>query len=260
MFQTLLITFREGLEAFLMVAIATLYLRKTGHYALISAVRTGLAVSVASSIALGVAMAKVGASSPAWEGILALLAAATVLWCVTHMLQMGKHIGREISAGIGEASVLDGASAWWAVFVFTVFMVGREGVESAAMLSALASSSETRQLLTGGLIGLASATGVALLWTKFGRQVNLSRFFNVTAVFMLAFAVMLVIKGFYEFTEVNLVPGIDNTYWHEVTEAYVEGGYAQIASVMLVLAPTLWLIAAHWMDVRRSRVVVGSVL
>jgi high-affinity iron transporter len=71
---------------------------------------------------------------------------------------------------------------------------------------------------------------------------------------------MLVFKGFYEFTEVNLVPGIDNTYWHEVTEAYVEGGYAQIASVMLVLAPTLWLIAAHWMDIRRSRVIVGSAL
>ena len=96
-----------------------------------------------------------------------------------------------------------------------------------------------------------------MLWSKFGRQVNLSRLFNVTAVFMLAFAAMLVLRSFYEFTEVNLIPVIDNTYWHDVSEAYVEGGYAQIASVMLVLAPTLWLIAAHLMDVRRTRAMMG---
>lgn len=258
MFQTLLITFREGLEAFLMVAIATLYLRKTGHGALISAVRIGLAMSVAGSVALGIVLARVGASSPMWEGILALLAAAMVVWCVTHMVRMGKQIGGEISIGIGEASILDGAQAWWSVFLFTLFMVGREGVESATMLSALASNSEMRQLMFGGLLGLASAGAVALLWAKFGKQVNLTRFFNVTAVFMLAFAAMLVLKSFYEFTEVSLMPGINNNYWHEATEVYVKGSYAHIASVMLVLAPTLWLIAAHWLDLRRSRTVLGS--
>ncbi len=251
MFQTLLITFREGLEAFLMVAIATLYLRKTGRLALISAVRAGLTASVAGSVALGVVLAEVGASSPTWEGTLALVAAAAVVWCVWHMLKVGKHMGSEISAAIGKTLMLDGANAWWAVFVFTFFMVGREGVETAAMLSSLAANSEMRPLLVGGLIGLATAAGLALLWAKFGRRVNLSRFFNVTAVFMLAFAAMLVLKGFYEFTEVNLIPAIDNAYWHLASSPYVEGAYAQIASVALVLAPTLWLAAAHWMDARR---------
>jgi len=253
MFQTLLITFREGLEAFLMVAIASLYLRKTGHHALVSAVRAGLAVSVIGSIALGMALANVGATSPMWEGVLALVAAAAVIWCVTHMLKMGKHMGAEISTGLGKALILDRANARWTVFAFTLFMVGREGVESAAMLSALASNSEMRQLLVGGLIGLALAGAIALLWTKYGRQVNLSRFFNVTAVFMLAFAALLVLKGFYEFTEVSLIPGIDNAYWHEVTEVYVEGSYAHLASVMLVLAPTLWLLVAHWLDRKQGR-------
>jgi high-affinity iron transporter len=253
MFQTLLITFREGLEAFLMVAVATLYLRKTDRGALIGAVRVGLVVAVACSVALGLVMAKVGASSPAWEGVLAILAAAAVIWCVTHMLRMGKQIGNEISAGIGKASMLDGSKAWWSVFAFTVFMVGREGVESAAMLSALAVDSEMRLLMVGGLAGLALAGAVALLWTKFGQQVNLSRFFNVTAVFMLAFATMLVVKGIYEFTEVGLIPGIDNDYWHDMTEVYVKGNYANFASVMLVLAPTLWLVGAHLFDLKRRQ-------
>ncbi|MEI8170887.1 MAG: FTR1 family protein [Rhodoferax sp.] len=254
----MLITFREGLEAFLMVAVATLYLRKTGRHALINAVRTGLGVSIAGSIALGVVMAKIGASSPMWEGVLALLAATAVIWCVSHMLKMGKQMGREISDGIGKASVLDGAQAWWSVFIFTLFMVGREGVESAAMLSSLAANSEMYLLLVGGLVGLISAATIALLWTKYGRQVNLTQFFNVTAVFMLAFAAMLLLKGFFEFTEVNLIPGINNAYWHDLTEAYVEGDYAQIFSVMLVLAPTLWLVATYWLDLRRNRSLMVS--
>jgi len=253
MFETLLVTFREGLEAFLMVAIATLYLRKTGHQALLGGVRAGLAVSVAGSAALGVALADIGATSPKWEGILAWVAAAAVVWCVVHVLKMGKHMGTEISAKLGDASVLDGSRAWWAVFGFTVFMVGREGIETAAMLASLSRNAELQHMAVGGAMGLVVAASVAWAWVKFGREVNLSRFFNVTAVFMLAFAAMLVLKGFHEFTEGGLVPGVDNAYWHLATEDWVEGRYAQIGSVLLVLAPTLWLVAAQWRESRSRR-------
>ena len=253
MFETLLITFREGLEAFLMVAVATLYLRKTGRLALIGGVRAGLVVSIAGSVALGVALADVGATSPMWEGILALLAAGAVVWCVTHMLKMGRQMSGEISAGLGKASVLEGPKAWWAVFGFTLFMVGREGIETAAMLAALAGNSEMRHMTAGGLIGLTLAGSVAWLWVRFGRQVNLSRFFNVTAVFMLVFAAMLVFKAFHEFTEGGLVPGIDNAWWHLATEFYVEGTFAAVTSALLVLAPTAWLVVAHLRDRKSDR-------
>ncbi len=253
MFETLLITFREGLEAFLMVAIATLYLRKTGRHDLIGGIKAGLTVSVAGSIALGVTLAGVGATSALWEGILALLAAAAVVWCVTHMLKMGKQMSGEISVGLGKVSGLDGAKAWWAVFGFTLFMVGREGVETAAMLASLAGNSELRHMLFGGLLGLSLAGTVAWLWVRFGRQVNLTRFFNVTAIFMLVFAAMLTLKAFHEFTEGGLIPNVDNAYWHLATERYVEGGYAGLISVMLVLAPTVWLLVAHLKDRVRAK-------
>ncbi len=255
MFETLLITFREGLEALLMVAVATLYLRKTGRQPLISGVRAGLVLSVAGSAGLGVALADVGASSPLWEGMLALVAAAAVVWCVVHMLRMGKHIGAEISTVLGKASVLDGAQAWWAVFGFTVFMVGREGIETAAMLASLAGSARTQGMMLGGLLGLSLAAGVAWAWVRFGRQVNLSRFFNVTTVFMLAFSALLILRSFHEFTEVALIPGIDNAYWHGLTDAYFEGEYAQIASVLLVLAPTLWLLMTTFADRKKTQTV-----
>ena len=254
MFQTLLITFREGLEAFLVVAIATLFLRKTGRDALVAAVRSGLAVSVAGSVLLGWLLARIGAMSPLWEAWLALAAAAAVVWCVLHMRKMGRHMGGEISKGLDHASLAGGGGGWWAVFGFTVFMVGREGVETATMIAALASSDQLRNLAIGGVLGIALAAAVAWGWVKFGKQVNLSRFFNVTSVFMLAFAALLVLKAFHEFTEGGLVPLIDNAYWHAATESFAEGPLAQVISVLLVLAPTAWLIVAHWRDQRSPQI------
>jgi high-affinity iron transporter len=107
-------------------------------------------------------------------------------------------------------------------------------------------------MMTGGLVGLSLAATVAWAWAKFGRQVNLSRFFNVTAIFMLAFAAMLALRAFYEFTEIALIPGLDNSYWHGVTEAYVEGEYAQIVSLLLVLMPSLWLGVTYVLDRKKT--------
>lgn len=252
MFETVLISFREGLEAFLMVAVATLFLRRTGRDALVSAVQSGLILSIAGSAILGYLLAQVGSMSPLWEGTLALLAAVAVVWCVVHMRKMGRHMSAEITGGLGKASVLDGANAWMAVFGFTCFMVGREGVETAAMLASLANNADMRLMAMGGTVGVALAGSVAWAWVRFGRKVDLSRFFNVTGVFMLVFSVLLVVKAFHEFSEANVFPGIDNAYWHAVTEPYVDGAYAQFASVLLVLAPTCWLLWGHWRDQRSS--------
>ena len=54
MFQALLICFREGLEAFLVIAIATLYLRKAHNLSLLGAVRWGVFTALLACAALGV--------------------------------------------------------------------------------------------------------------------------------------------------------------------------------------------------------------
>lgn len=248
MFSTLLITFREGLEAFLMLAVATLYLRKTERPALINAVRVGLGMALALSVVLGLALSKFGESSPTSEGALALLATIAVVCCVFHMLRAGKGMGGEISAGMAKATVLDGPNAWVSVFSFTLFMVGREGIESATMLASLAGNSEMRPMFIGGVLGLGIAAAVSMLWVRYGKKVNLSRFFNVTAVFMLAFATTLLLKSLCEFTEVGIVPGLDNFYLHELIVPLVEGKNSQVISLLLVLGPTLWLTCAHFFD------------
>ena len=248
MFQTLLIAFREGLEALLVVAIATLYLRRTGRAHLLSAIRSGLALAVVLSIGLGIVLSRIGAMSPAAEGVMALLAAAAVAWCVLHMMKAGKTMGKEITARLDRATVLDGSNAWLAVFGFTLFMVGREGVETATMLAALATSAELSHLVWGGLIGLALAVAIAWAWVRYGKAVDLGRFFRVTAWFMVIFAVQLVVYALHEFTESGSIPGIDNAWWHAATEDLAEGLIAQLISLALVVVPTVWLAVAHWQD------------
>src|SRR5258708_2594634 len=72
--QVLLVTLREGIEMFLIVAIAVAYLRKTGRAALLPAVTWGTGVAVLASVILGVWLAEV-AVVPKWDALLALVAA-----------------------------------------------------------------------------------------------------------------------------------------------------------------------------------------
>ncbi len=253
MFQVLLIGFREGLEAFLVVAIATLYLRRFGLLKLLGALRWGVAAAVMGSALLGLVLSQIGALSPAWEGGLALLAAAAVAWCVVHMRRAGKGMAQEIAQRLEQASARHGASAWWSVFAFTVFMVGREGVETATMIASLAGNHELRHMAVGGLMGLLIAAAIALLWVRYGHTVRLDRFFRVTAWFMALFALQLVVYALHEFTEANLVPGIDNAWWHLATEDLAEGWIAQAISLALVVVPTGWLAAACLLDRRAQR-------
>ena len=254
MMQTLLIAFREGLEALLIVAIAALYLRRTGREALVAAVRAGVIVALVFSAIVGVVLARVGALSPAWEGLLALVAAAAVTSCTVHMLRMGRHMKKQIDARLSAASAQEGSAGWWAVFLFASFMVGREGVETATMIASLAGSAELAHMAWGGAIGFGLAAWVAWLWTRHGHKVNLSRFFQVTAVFMVVFSVQLVLHGFHEFTEAALVPGIDNAWWHAATEDLAEGAAAQVVSLLMVALPSIWLVGAFWKDRRATRV------
>lgn len=254
MFSILLITFREGLEALLVVAIASLYLRKTGREYLLSAIYSGLGVAIALSALLGFVLSRVGAMSPVAEGVMALLAAAAVLWCVAHMMKAGKTMGRAIASRLDQMSVLDGSKAWFAVFAFTLFMVGREGIETATMLATLASSSDMLHLALGGFLGTALAALVAWAWSRYGKAVDLGRFFRVTSWFLLIFGVQLVVYALHEFTEAQAIPGIDNSWWHAATEDLAEGFVAQMISLSLVVIPTVWLAVAHWQDRRRTAI------
>jgi high-affinity iron transporter len=244
MFSTLMITFREGVEALLIVAIALMYLRRTGREFLVPAIHAGWAVALAGSVLLGVILARVGAMTPFAEGVLALVAAVLVISCTSHMLRMGRKMKGAIDAKLEQASLRPSAAAYGAVFLFILLMVGREGIETATMIASLATASDLRHLAVGGVLGFALAGLMAWAWTRYGRRVDLTLFFRVTAVFMVLFSIQLTIYAFHEFTEAAAVPFIDNEYWLVATEDLAEGTIGQWLSYSLLIAPAGFLLYA----------------
>ncbi len=238
MLQMLIFTLREGIEAFLIVAIAVTYLRKTGRTLLLPAVWWGTALAVLLSLVLGVFLAE-AAVQPIWEALLALVAAAFVISMVVYMLKHAKQLRGEMGARLELAA--QSAGAWIGVFVVVLLMVTREGMEMAFIAATLARQAESISLFWGALVGIALAASLAWAWSRYGHRVNLGLFFQVTSIFLILFALQLCVYAFHEATEANVLP-IDNSYWHIATEPYgPEGTYGAMLTYALVLLPGLWL-------------------
>lgn len=238
MLQMLVVTLREGIEAFLIVAITIAYLRKTGRDALVPAAWWGSTVAVALSAVLGVFLAEY-AVLPIWEAVLAAVAAVLVISMVIYMLKHAKKLRGEIGQRIESVAV--GTGAKLGIFLLVLLMITREGMEMAFITGTLAQQIGSESLFWGALAGIVLAALVALVWSRYGHRVNLGLFFQVTSIFLMLFAVQLLIYAFHEATEANVLP-IDNQYWHITTEPYgPEGEYGAILTYALVLLPGLWL-------------------
>jgi high-affinity iron transporter len=240
MLQAFVITLREGLEAFLIVAISLAYLKKTQRGELLPAVHWGIVASVALSIGAGLLLARARNQS-LWEGVLGITAAFLVATMTIHMWRAGRTMKRDIEGRLAaESSGKTGAAAFAGVFAFTLLMITREGMETAMLVNALLFSAKAIDIAGGAIAGTVAAAFIAWLWSRFGHRVNLARFFQVTAIFLLVFVVQLLIYGFHELTEANLLPGSERLHW--ATEPYgPDGVYGHYLTYMLVALPLGWL-------------------
>ncbi len=250
MLQAFVITLREGLEAFLIIAISLAYLRKSQRSELIPAVHWGIAASVVLSIAAGWLFFQ-AKNQALWEGVLALAAAVSVASLTVHMWRHAKRIKKDIEGHLQSSTMKSGASAFAGVFLFTLLMITREGMETALLMGTLVFQMRAMDMILGAVAGMALAAFVASLWSRFGHRVNLGLFFQVTAVFLMIFVVQLVIYGFHELTEANIFPYSEPL--HIATEPYgPDGLYGKYLTYLLVLMPMGWLAFASVFGGRKA--------
>jgi high-affinity iron transporter len=237
MLQAFVITLREGLEAFLIVAISLAYLRKTGRTELTKAVHWGIVVAVGAS-AIGGYLLFHAANQEWLEGPLALVAAISVLTLTVHMWRAGRQIKGDIEGHLKSSAQRAGVAALTGVFLFTLLMIGREGVETALLLMQLHA---TPNLAMGATIGVLAAASVAWVWSRFGHRLNLGLFFQTTAIFLFVFVVQLLIKGVHETSEQGYLPF--STAIHDATEAWgPDSGFGHLLTYLLVILPVGWLV------------------
>jgi high-affinity iron transporter len=254
MFEAFIITLREGLEAFLIVALSLAFLKKTGRRELVSGVYSGIVVALVLSALGGYLL--FNASNQEWlEGPLAIIAAVSVTFLVVHMWRAGRRMKGDIEAQLGKSTVRAGAGAFLGVFLFTVLMITREGMETALLLLQL---KETLNLAFGALLGFVGAAGLAWLWSRFGRRINLALFFQATAIFLFVFVVQLLISGIHEMSEQNFLPFSEPI--HVATEPFgPESSFGHMLTYLMVILPMAWLAFATLVGGRKQPPVMPAV-
>jgi high-affinity iron transporter len=127
-------------------------------------------------------------------------------------------------------------------------MITREGMETVLMLFQI----QQANLLAGVFLGLAGAIAFAWGWVRFGRLINVKRFFQVTAIFLMLFMVQVAIYSFHEFSEAGVLPNSEAL--HDATEAFSPTGiYGSWFTIIAISICALWLIGAYVSDAMKRK-------
>jgi high-affinity iron transporter len=204
MFESLVITLREGVEAALVLAIALSLLRRRGLERRSGALFAGAGVAVLTSIGVAVLATRLTWNEELAEGIAMLVGSALVLTLVWWMWRSAPRMKEEIETGIER--VTGGGASSLGLFLFAFGMVFREGVETAVFLSAAGFNSQGVGLWLGALIGLALAVVFGVLFVRGTLRVPLKPFFSLTSAVLLLIAVQLLIGGLHELSEAEVLP------------------------------------------------------
>jgi high-affinity iron transporter len=207
MFEALIVTLREGVEAALVVGIIAAYLRREAAGRYMGAVWAGIGVALAASVAGGVALRRLAIDEDVLEGLLYLCAALVVGSVILWMWRHGKELSGEMKGSL--ARILTrrrAASVAGGIFLFTFLMVFREGMETVLFLSALSLSSGGLQTLLGVFAGLVAAFVFGVLFVRGSLRIDLGRFFRITGIALLIFVAQLLVDGYHELAEAGWLP------------------------------------------------------
>lgn len=250
MLETMLITFREGLEAFLIVAITLAYLTKTGRLALKPPVYAGIVTAVIISAGIGIWLFAKGLDyTPLMEGAVAIVAGILVASLTYYMMTTAHKIKEHIGNTIEKHAAKAGWGAIIGIFLFTVIMITREGLETALMMSAISVKTDGADMMIGAVLGTLTTALIAYLWVKQSSKINLKLFMQVTGVFLFLFAIHLFLYGVYELTEVEGTI-FYNDELHQAMKPWVSSKslFGQLTIYGLLVVPCTWLMIGYAKD------------
>lgn len=203
MFQALIVTLREGVEAALIVGITLAYLAKIRRPELRRVVYVALAAAFVCSIGVAVVLSRTQFNQDIFEGVVMLVAAVFVVTMIWFMGRAARKLKGEIEDKVG-SFVTSGRS--FGLFFFVFLMVLREGVETVLILSAVSLNSTELMSFIGTLIGVLLAIIFGVMFVKGSVRINLQRFFRVTTVILVFVAAQLVVSGLHELSENGVLP------------------------------------------------------
>ena len=214
MLASFLITFREALEAALIIGIIAAYLAKIGRKDLYRYLNIGIIGAIAASAVAALVFKAVygefeGRAEELFEAAAAMTAAAVLTYMIFWMAGNSKKIKGELQEKI-DISLSKGEKLGIAVLSFIA--VFREGVETVLFLGALAINSPLDTLI-GFILGAAVVIMLSFLMFKGIYSLDVSRFFKYTSILLILFSAGLTAVAVHEFNEAGIIPPVIEHMW-----------------------------------------------
>lgn len=209
MLASLIITFRETLEAALIIGIILGYLAKTKNTRYNNIVYLGIGFGLLGSIISAMffnylAGGFTGRAEEIFEGVAMLLGAFFITTVILWMMNQ-KSISHDLKEKVSyEISQKHKFGLFFLVFVSVL----REGVETVLFLGT-ATLVNTDNSLLGGILGVFFALVLGYLLFIASIKVNIKKFFNISSFLLLLFASGLVAHGVHELQEASVIPVIN---------------------------------------------------
>jgi len=225
MIASLIITFRETLEAALVTGIVLSYLSRTRqtryNRVVYAAVASGVVAAVIGAFFFSrLAGGFTGQAEQLFEGITMLLGALLLSTMILWMMRQ-RHLAQELEARVA-TEVAEAHS--WGLFSLVFLAVLREGIETVIFLGAVSATAASGGLV-GALIGIGVAIVLGYLIFVGAHKVNVKTFFNVTSLLLILFAAGLVAHGVHELQEAGVVPALIEHVWDINPPVNADGGY-----------------------------------
>ncbi len=217
MLPTLVIFFRESLEASLIVGIILAYLARVGRPDQVRAVWAGVGVAVMLDLAIGLLTYHVirqydgSRVQSVLEGSTYLVATGMLTYMSFWMKEQSRDLKRALEARV-EAALTRGSLL--AMVLLSAVTVGREGLETVFFTLAIAFHAAPWAIAAGAGVGLAAGVAVTYWIYRLGRRVPLGLFFNVLGVVLLLFAAGLLADGIEDFQALGWLPFLGQVVWH----------------------------------------------
>lgn len=235
MIAALVLAFREGLEAALILGIVLGVLRRVGRRDQEKMVWLGAGLAALLSLGAGIGLYALGIgfegqAEEIFEGLAVLLAAGVLTWMIFWMDKQGRHIQAELEQDVRRVAMGGGT---WAIFSLAFLAVLREGIELALFLMAATFSATAAGTLSGGLLGLGLAAMAGGLIFATTARLDVRVFFRVTSILLIFFAAGLVAHGVHELNEAGLIPAVIEHIWDTNPVLDENSGAGQILKALV---------------------------
>ncbi len=226
MLASFLITFREALEAALIIGIIAAYIVKLGRKDLNRYLYLGVTSAIVASAGVALLFKLVygelaGTAEQLFEGVAALTAAAVLTYMIFWMAGNSKKIKGDLQEKI-DVSISKGHMFGIAALSFVA--VFREGVETVLFLGALAVKSPLDTFI-GFAAGVLSVVLLSYIMFKGIYRLDVSRFFKYTSILLILFSAGLTATAVHEFNEAGIIPPVIEHVWDINPPVNPDGSY-----------------------------------